>query len=170
MKSPRPPWNCVAKNITPARQNKANIRSGTENTAISETSISQSSLMHHPLSNNLGTNVNAFDCTRRLYVYNYVHCKESLHWRLTLEEKSPAAPGIRTCIRLVPGVLVRRSTSWAILTSVPVFEHHQWSPYPPFQLCYDLMGAGGAGGGWVEGGSRGHHWGVLGLQSSQLVE
>ena len=41
----------------------------------------------------------ARDCTRGLYG----HRKESLHWKLTLGEKSVATPGTRTRVGIAPG-------------------------------------------------------------------
>ena len=43
---------------------------------------------------NVRTDVNACKCTRGMYG----HAGESLHWNLTLGEKSLAAPGNRTCV------------------------------------------------------------------------
>ena len=66
---------------------------------------------------NVRTDVNACDCTQGAWA-----SWESLHWKLTLERKSLAAPGNRTC---VGGVLARCSTNWA--TSPPccrVWLHH----------------------------------------------
>ena len=41
---------------------------------------------------------------------------KSLHWKLTLGEKSLAASGTRTRVSIAPGFSVRRSPSWAIPT------------------------------------------------------
>ena len=41
--------------------------------------------------------------------------QESLHWKLTLGEKSLAASGTWTCISIAPGCSVGLSTNWAIL-------------------------------------------------------
>ena len=49
---------------------------------------------------NVCTDVDACDCTQVLYG----HCK-SLHWKLTLGEKSLAAPGTQTGISIVLGFL-----------------------------------------------------------------
>ena len=54
---------------------------------------------------NVRRDVNASDCTGRLYGH-----RKSLHWKLTQGEKSLAAPGNRTC---VSGVPVRCCTNWA---------------------------------------------------------
>ena len=43
-------------------------------------------------------------------VWNYTR-EQSLHWKLTLGEKSLAAPGTRTRISIAPGVSARHSTS-----------------------------------------------------------
>ena len=74
---------------------------------------------------NARTDVNACDCTQGMYG----HHKESLHWKLTLGEKSFAAPGNRTC---VSGVLVRISTNWT--TSPPLLCHVQ--PFPFFVIDF----------------------------------
>ena len=58
---------------------------------------------------NVYTDVNACDCTRGLYGH-----RKSLHWKLTLGEKSLAPSGNRTSLSGVP---VLHSTSWA--TSPP---------------------------------------------------
>ena len=59
---------------------------------------------------NVRTDVTACSCTQGVYG----HCKKSLHWKLTLEEKSLAAPANQTCLSSVP---VWCSTNWA--TSQP---------------------------------------------------
>ena len=55
--------------------------------------------------------------------------KESLHWKLTLGEKSFAAPGNRTCFSGVP---VRRSTNLAtsLLLSIVSIAVQFWVPLP----------------------------------------
>ena len=55
---------------------------------------------------NVHTDVNVFDCTQGLYR----HRKKVLHWKLTLGDKSLAAPGSRS---YVSGVPVRHSSNWA---------------------------------------------------------
>ena len=68
---------------------------------------------------NVHTDVQACDCTRRLYRHRKRACTESWLW----EKKSLAAPENRTYLRGVP---VRRSTNWA--TSPPqrsdAFQQH----------------------------------------------
>ena len=46
---------------------------------------------------------------------------ESLHWKLTLGEKSLATPGTRTCISIAPGFPVGWSTRWAIPPLLSMF-------------------------------------------------
>ena len=75
---------------------------------------------------NLCTDVDACNCTQVLYG----HCK-SLHWKLTLGEKSLAAPGIQTHISIVLGFSARRCTSWAIPWPISV-------PYTILGLCMCL--------------------------------
>ena len=52
------------------------------------------------------TDVDAYDCTRGLYGH-----RKSLHWKLTLGEKSLAAAGTRTRISVAPGFSVGRSAN-----------------------------------------------------------
>ena len=72
-------------------------------------SISHRTLTWSTGSSNVRTNVNACGCTR-----GCTDARQSLHWKLTLGEKSLAVPGNRICLSGVP---VRRSTNWA--TSPP---------------------------------------------------
>ena len=58
---------------------------------------------------NVCTDVDACDCTRGLYGH-----RKSLHWKLTLEAKSLAAPGTRTRVSIAPGFSVGRSNNWSI--------------------------------------------------------
>ena len=51
------------------------------------------------------TDADACDCTRGLYGH-----RTRVHWKLTLGEKSIAAPGTRTHVGIVPGSSVKRST------------------------------------------------------------
>ena len=75
---------------------------------------------------NVCTDVDACDCTQVLYG----HCK-SLYWKLTLGEKSLAAPGTPTRISIVLGFSARCCTSWAIPWPISV-------PYVMLGLCVCL--------------------------------
>ena len=54
---------------------------------------------------NVRTDTDASNCTRGLYGH-----RKSLHWKLTLGEKSLAAPGTRTRVSIAPGFSVARPT------------------------------------------------------------
>ena len=69
---------------------------------------------------NVHTDVNACDCT--------LGCTDKcLHWKLTLGEKSLAAPGNRTS---VGGVPVRRFTNWATYMSYEGGQYGRHQQYP----------------------------------------
>ena len=68
---------------------------------------------------------------------------KSLHWRLTLGEKSPTTLGTQTHVSIVPGFSVRRSTNWAVpcsLLLLCVCKISCWShSEPPKILQHKLL-------------------------------
>ena len=59
----------------------------------------------------------------RLHTRVYGHRKETLHWKLTVGEKSLAAPGNRTCVGSVP---VRCSTNWSTSPPIYIYIWYAW--------------------------------------------
>ena len=98
----------------------------------------------------------------------YGHTLESLHWKLTLGEKSLAAPGKRTCIS---GALVQCSNQLSYIPThlIGLLAGHQWSVGQLVGWCLPGCCLSDWPVGWSIHESLVSHWSVhLSLASACL--